>query len=163
MAAAPEFGLNDHARFIRTDTIQTDIHGVGTRDRTYGSSNPVPRIFVVDDEQVIASTLAAILKMHGYSATFFTSPVEALAAAQSDTPGLLVSDVAMPALSGIDLAIQMTTKHPECKILLLSAHAATQDLLESARNQGYDFRLLLKPVHPTELLYEIGKITVAVV
>lgn len=128
--------------------------------KTYGSSNSVPRIFVVDDEQVIAFTLAAILKMHGYSATFFTSPVEALAAAQSDTPDLLISDVAMPALSGIDLAIQMTAKHPACKILLLSAHAATQDLLENTRNQGYDFRLLLKPVHPTELLYEIGTITI---
>jgi CheY-like chemotaxis protein len=137
-----------------------DDHGVGTRNRTYGSSNLVPRIFVVDDEQVIASTLAAILKMHGYSATFFTSPVEALAAAQLDTPDLLVSDVAMPALSGIDLAIQMTAKHPACKILLLSAHAATQDLLENTRNQGYDFRLLLKPVHPTELLYEIETITI---
>jgi CheY-like chemotaxis protein len=119
-------------------------------------SGPAPRIFVVDDEHVIASTLAAILNLNGYSAKFFTRPLEALAAAQSDIPDLLISDVAMPGLSGIDLAIQMRARHPECKILLFSGQAATLDLLEDARNQGHDFHLLLKPVHPTELLYEIG-------
>jgi len=62
----------------------------------------------------------------------------------------------MPGLSGIDLAIQMRAQHPECKILLFSGQAATLDLLEDARNQGHDFHLLLKPVHPTELLSKIG-------
>jgi CheY-like chemotaxis protein len=130
-----------------------DIRGASTRNRIYVSSNQVPRIFVVDDNHVIASTLAVILNMNGYSARCFTRALEVLTAAQSDIPDLLVSDVAMPELSGIDLAIQMRAEHPECKILLLSAHATTQDLLAKA---CYDFRLLLKPVHPTELLYEIG-------
>jgi CheY-like chemotaxis protein len=48
-----------------------------------GPSNSAPRVFIVDDEHVIASTLAAILRIHGYSATVFTSPVEALAAART--------------------------------------------------------------------------------
>jgi len=132
------------------------IHGKRTRKRTYVSSDPVPRIFVVDDEHVIASTLAVILNMNGFSARFFTRPLEALAAARSDIPDLLISDVAMPGLSGIDLAIQMKAQHPQCKILLFSGQAATLDLLEDARKQGHDFHLLLKPVHPTELLSEIG-------
>lgn len=119
-------------------------------------SDPVPRVFVVDDEHVIASTLAAILNMNGFSAEFFTRPLEALTAAQSDMPDLLISDVAMPGLSGVDLAIQMRELHPECKILLFSGQAATVDLLKDARNQGHDFHLLLKPVHPTELLAELG-------
>ena len=67
------------------------------------SSNPVPRVFVVDDEPVIASTLAAILRMNGFSARFFTCPLEALAAARSESPDLVISDVAMPGISGIDL------------------------------------------------------------
>jgi CheY-like chemotaxis protein len=122
--------------------------------RTYVS---YARVFIVDDEHVIASTLAAILKMHGYSATFFTSPVEALAAARSRAPDLLISDVAMPGISGIDLAIQMRAQYPTCKILLFSGQAATIDFLEDARAQGHDFDLLLKPVPPTELLFEVGK------
>ena len=119
------------------------------------SLGPGPRIFVVDDEYVIASTLAVILNRNGFSARPFTRPLEALAAAQWDIPDLLISDVAMPGLSGIDLAIQMRAQHPECKILLFSGQAAALDLLEDARNQGHDFHLLLKPVHPTELLSEM--------
>jgi CheY-like chemotaxis protein len=122
------------------------------------SSGPVPHIFVVDDEHVIASTLAAILKLHGYSATSFTSPLEALAAARSKAPDLLLSDVAMPGISGIDLAIQMKAQYPECKILLFSGHAATQDLLEDARSQGHNFQLLQKPVHPSVMLSMVGEL-----
>jgi CheY-like chemotaxis protein len=72
-------------------------------------------------------------------------------------PDLLISDVAMPGISGVDLAIQMRAQYPTCKILLFSGQAATKDLLEDARGQGHDFDLLLKPVPPTELLFEVGK------
>jgi CheY-like chemotaxis protein len=120
------------------------------------SSQPVPRVFVVDDEYVISSTLAAILELHGYSATSFTSPLEALAAARSRPPDLLISDVAMPGLSGVDLAIQMKAQYPECKILLFSGQAATEDLLKDARSQGHIFPLLQKPVHPSIILSRIG-------
>jgi CheY-like chemotaxis protein len=54
------------------------------------------RVFIVDDEPVIASSLAAILQMNGFSARFFTCPLEALAAARSESPDLVISDVAMP-------------------------------------------------------------------
>jgi CheY-like chemotaxis protein len=134
------------------------IHGKATRKRTYVSSNPMPRVFVVDDEPVIASTLAAILQMNGFSAKFFSCPLEALAAARLKAPDLLISDVAMPGISGIDLAIQMRALYPTCKVLLFSGQAATLDLLEGARAQGHDFDLLQKPVPPTELLFEVGKI-----
>src|SRR5271154_5431784 len=121
------------------------------------SSELGPRVFVVDDEHVIASTLAAILQMHGFSAKFFTSPLEALTAARSKAPDLLVSDVEMPGLSGLDLAIQMKAQYPSCKILLLSGQAATLDLLQKARALGHNFDLLLKPIVPTEFLLEIEK------
>jgi CheY-like chemotaxis protein len=96
----------------------------------------ISRIFVVDDEPVIASSLAAILQMNGFSARFFTCPLEALAAARSESPDLVISDVSMPGLSGVDLAIQMR-----------------------ARARGYDFRLLQKPVLPFEFLFEIGQLS----
>jgi DNA-binding NtrC family response regulator len=121
------------------------------------SSNRVPCIFVVDDEPVIASTLAAILRMNGFSAKFFTCPLDALTAARLKAPDLLISDVAMPGISGIELAIQMRAQYPTCKVLLFSGQATTMDLLEDARAQGHDFDLLQKPVPPTELLLEVGK------
>jgi DNA-binding NtrC family response regulator len=119
---------------------------------------PSTRVFVVDDEHVIASTLAAILKLHGYSATSFTSPLAALAAARSEAPDLLISDVAMPDLSGVDLAIQIKAQYPECKVLLFSGQAFTSDLLKEARRQGHNFQLLQKPVHPSLMLLMVGEL-----
>jgi CheY-like chemotaxis protein len=121
------------------------------------------RIFVVDDEPVIASTLATILRMNGFSARFFTSPLEALTAAETKAPDLLISDVTMPGISGIDLAIRMKTQYSKCKVLLFTAHPGSVALLEDARAQGHDFRLLLKPVPPRELLAEVGRIVDAAV
>jgi DNA-binding NtrC family response regulator len=115
----------------------------------------MPAVFVVDDEHVIAATLAAILNMNGYSATSFTSPQKALAAARVKAPDLLITDVAMPGLSGVDLAIQIEAECPECKVLLFSGQASTQDLLGDVRRQGHDFQLLQKPVHPAEMLKSI--------
>jgi DNA-binding response OmpR family regulator len=130
-----------------------------TRKRLHVSPRSGSCIFVVDDEPVIASSLAAILQMNGFSARFFTCPLKALAAARSESPDLVISDVAMPGISGIDLAIQMRAQYPNCMILLFSGQAATLDLLEGARAQGYDFRLLQKPVHPSEFLSEIGQLS----
>jgi DNA-binding NtrC family response regulator len=126
-------------------------------------SDPATQIFVVDDEPVIASTLATILQMNGFSAKFFTSPLKALAAARLKAPALLVSDVTMPGISGIDLAMKMRAQHPECKILLFSGHPASLGLIEDARARGHEFHLLLKPVPPDEFLLEIGKIVDATV
>jgi CheY-like chemotaxis protein len=115
----------------------------------------IPRIFVVDDEQMIAETLSLILRRRGYSSRFFLNPFEALQVSLSEPPDLLISDVQMPQLSGIDLAIRMREQCPMCKILLFSGQAGTADLLEVARGQGYDFQLLSKPIHPSDLLRRI--------
>ena len=70
-----------------------------------GPSSSDPHLLVVDDDHVVASTLTAILKMHGLSATFFTSPLEALTAARLKAPHRRISDLDMPGISGSDLAI----------------------------------------------------------
>lgn len=112
-------------------------------------------IFVVDDEPVIASTLTAILKVNGYDARCFVNPLEALEAIPIDRPDLLITDVIMPDLSGIDLAVRVTEQLPTCKVLLFSGHAYSIDLLNAARKCGRDFQLLSKPIHPKDLLAEI--------
>jgi DNA-binding NtrC family response regulator len=115
------------------------------------------RIFVVDDEMVIAATLAMILKASGFDARSFTNPLEALNAADPEPPQLLITDVVMPEMQGTDLAIEMKRRCPDCKILLFSGQAATSDLLVKARAEGHEFNLLTKPVHPADLLREIRK------
>jgi CheY-like chemotaxis protein len=81
-----------------------------------GPFSLAPHVFVVDDEPVIASNLTAILKMHGFSAAFFTSPLEALNAARLKAPDLLVSDVEMARVSAIDLAIEMRAQCPVSEV-----------------------------------------------
>ena len=117
------------------------------------------RVFVVDDEQVVVLTLATILRSHGFNATSFTQPLEALQAADSDVPDLLISDVMMPLLSGIELAIQIQERCPNCKVLLFSGQASTVSMLDVARTHGRVFDILTKPVHPTDLLRKIQAIT----
>ncbi len=116
------------------------------------------RIYVVDDEPMIAFTLAAILKQSGFATRAFTSPLKALEAARSEPPDLLISDVAMPELSGVDLAILFRERHPLCRVLLFSGQASTSDLLVHARRRGYEFTLLTKPMHPTLLLATISEL-----
>jgi DNA-binding NtrC family response regulator len=118
------------------------------------------RVFVVDDEDIIASSLAMILRLHGgFHARSFTKPLDALEATKLETPDLLISDVMMPLLSGIELASQVREHCPDCKVLLFSGQAATVSLLEEARANGHHFELLLKPVHPSDLLAKIRKLT----
>jgi DNA-binding NtrC family response regulator len=112
-------------------------------------------VFVVDDEVVIAQTLAIILRQAGFEASAFDHPEKAIAASTEQTPNLLITDVAMPGMSGIELAIHFRKAHPDCKVLLFSGQASTADLLEKAREQGYDFDLLAKPVHPADLLAKL--------
>jgi DNA-binding NtrC family response regulator len=112
-------------------------------------------VFVVDDEAAIALTLAAILKINGYDARSFVNPLEALEAITTVQPDLLITDVMMPQLSGIDLAVRVKEECPACKVLLFSGQAQTADLLEAAREQGHDFELLSKPIHPDDLLARI--------
>jgi DNA-binding response OmpR family regulator len=109
-------------------------------------------VFVVDDEAVIAQTLAIILNQAGFTATAFEDPEAAIAAALKTAPDLLISDVVMPKMTGIKLAIHFRKAYGSCKVLLFSGQASTADLLEEARGQGYDFDLLAKPVHPADLL-----------
>lgn len=118
-----------------------------------------PYVFVVDDEELIASTLRIILQQAGFRARSFIKPLEALKAVRLEAPDLLISDVAMPLLSGIDLAIQVRELCPDCKVLLFSGQASTSHLLEAARENGHDFEVLLKPVHPSKLLTRIQNLT----
>jgi DNA-binding NtrC family response regulator len=112
-------------------------------------------VFVVDDEPVIAQTLAVILNQAGFVATAFDNPQRAIDAAIEKHPELLISDVIMPGMTGIDLAIHFRHILPKCKVLLFSGQAATADLMNDAREKGYDFDLLAKPVHPADLLAKL--------
>lgn len=114
-----------------------------------------PVILVVDDESAIADTLTEILSRSGYAAMAAYDGTDALESALLTPPELLITDVVLPGMSGIELAITIKRIFPDCKILLFSGQAATSDLLTNAKNSGHHFTLLSKPIHPRELLTRV--------
>ena len=119
------------------------------------STTPKLKVLVADYEQVIANTLAIILNQAGFEARAVFSGEKAVEAIDSFRPDMLISDVIMTGMTGIEAAIIARNKLPKCKILLFSGQAATADLLEKARLQGHEFEILAKPVHPTDLLAKL--------
>ena len=124
-------------------------------DPAASTTAPKLKILVADDEQVIANTLAIILNQAGFEARAVFSGEKAVETIDSFQPDLLISDVIMTGMTGIEAAIITRNKLPKCKILLFSGQAATADLLEKARQQGHEFEILAKPVHPTDLLAKL--------
>jgi DNA-binding response OmpR family regulator len=124
-----------------------------------GSSNLNRTVaFVVDDEDVIASTLELILLSRGFAVRSFVDPTDAAEAARNEKPDFLLTDVMMPKLNGIELAIQVKEINPNCCVLLVSGPASTSDLLARASVEGHSFDILAKPVHPLELLGKIAEL-----
>jgi len=127
-----------------------------TLERSKGPLRPV--VLVVDDERLIADTLAAILEISGYAAMVAYDGQSALEIAKVIPPDLLISDVVMPGMSGVELAMALSRRVPACKVLLFSGQAATLDLLSAARAAGHDFPALTKPVHPRVMLDHVSEL-----
>lgn len=114
-------------------------------------------VLVVDDETIIADTLATILSRSGYRTRSTYDGKSALELARVLRPLLVISDVVMPGMTGIELALALETLLPKCKVLLFSGQAATMDLLVKAREMGRDFTILSKPIHPVDMLKRVSE------
>jgi CheY-like chemotaxis protein len=120
-----------------------------------GDSTPATtstRILVVDDEPLIADTIVQILNRNGFIANAAYGGREAIDAARLSSPELILSDVLMPHVDGVEAAITIQKFLPNTRIVLFSGQAATVEILARARQRGYQFELLAKPLHPTQLI-----------
>lgn len=118
------------------------------------ASKTSPLILVVDDEPLVADTVSLVLAHAGFRTLTAYNGRTALKLAMKARPQLLISDVAMGEMSGIQLAQSIMMSMPECKIMLFSGHTTFADL-EASREAGFDFPLLTKPVHPTVMLKHV--------
>jgi DNA-binding response OmpR family regulator len=116
------------------------------------NSSRKQRILVVDDEELIAHSLRDILSRAGFDTVCALSGAEAIELAEQICPDIVISDVIMPDLDGVQTAIRIRRSCPNARILLFSGQSATSDLLQRARAEGHDFDLLPKPIHPARLL-----------
>jgi CheY-like chemotaxis protein len=110
---------------------------------------------VVDDERLIADTLAEILNFSGFEAVAVYDGRAAVQELTTRRPDVLITDVVMPGMNGIEVAKYARRQCPATRILLLSGHAATAELLERAHLDGNHFELLAKPLGPEILLRKL--------
>jgi CheY-like chemotaxis protein len=109
------------------------------------------RMLVVDDETIIADSLAAICRLRGLDAVAVYSGEDAVKDAMAHPPAVLLTDISMNGMNGIETAIRVLRVFPSCRVLLISGHPESGGLLEKARDHGYAFDVLTKPVHPKKI------------
>ena len=136
------------SEIIPIDQVPVEDVAEGVDDR--------PVVMVVDDEPLVADTLAMILTHAGYRAMRAYDAKTALEMASVRAPDLLISDVAMPQMNGVELALGMVSMVPACKVVLFSGHARSVDLMR-AYDAGHDFPLMAKPMHPSEMLGQVAR------
>jgi DNA-binding NtrC family response regulator len=124
-----------------------------------GSHRPV--VLVVDDEAIIADTRTAIFRNWGYAAMAAYSGEAAMEIAQVIPPQLLVSDVLLTGMNGVELAIAVQKMVPDCHVLLFSGLPSSVDMLAVAASAGHNFTLLDKPLHPAQLFSFLATLDLA--
>lgn len=138
-------------------SIHREVIPLSEVPRTHDHANVGKHVvLVVDDESLVAETLALILSGAGFAATAVTSSREALSLAHIIRPEFLLTDIHMPGMTGVELALSFNTKFPECKVLLFSGRATAEDLIPAVK-AGIEFPMLAKPIHPTQIIEYVSK------
>lgn len=142
--------MNPYLLFSDTEGTKCPPGSMAKNQEAPGAA--LPRILVVDDEVLIADTVVQILNRNGFIAEAAYSGSQAIELAKRHCPELVLSDVMMPHVDGVEAAIRIRQNCPETRIVLFSGQAATVEILARAREQGHEFELLPKPIHPTQLI-----------
>ena len=116
------------------------------------------RVFVVDDEQIIADTFAMILNQSGFDAVPLYNGPDAIALCRRKPCDVLLSDVMMNPMNGVETALAIRQICPTCKVLLFSGNPDTANLLNIAQADGYAFEVLAKPLHPMDVIKRVASL-----
>lgn len=117
-----------------------------------GTQRSRPTVLVVDDEKLIVDTLAEILEGAGFEVIGACDGWTALEKIADRRPDYLLSDVLMPQMNGVELAIAIRKMYPATRIMLLSGQAGISEILLEGQRQGFEFELIAKPIHPLKLI-----------
>ena len=116
------------------------MRGGGAKER---GASLEDRILVVDDEEVICSILARRLTREGYSCMTAHNGKEALNYFYKDSFFLIISDIKMPEMDGIELLKKVKAVHPNMLVIIVTAYPEIDLALEAMRLGAYD--LIIKP------------------
>ena len=117
-----------------------------------------PLILIADDEPIVAHTMVEILNAEGFDAISVSDGAAAVRWAREARPDIVICDVIMPTLNGIEAAKQIKGLLPEAHIILFSGQATAAVLVEKAAVEGYKFEVLAKPIKPNILIGIIAQL-----
>lgn len=126
--------------------------------KSYRDDPEALRVLVVDDEQTIADTLAQILTLSGFQAVACYRGFDAIERAKNQVFDVLLTDVVMPGMNGIEISREISKILPHCSVILTSGNQATAQLLEGAEACGEKFEIFAKPVHPLVIIERLRAI-----
>ena len=113
------------------------------------------RILVVDDEENIRLVLRTLLKKHGYEVEVADSGEAALAALDSFDPDVILTDVRMPRMDGLDLLGTLKAKQHPATVIVMSAYGNVDLAIEAMKAGAYDY--VGKPFKPDEIVLALRK------
>ncbi len=119
-------------------------------------SGKTVKILLIDDEEEFVTTLAQRLEYRGYYARAVHEGQAGLNALAEDLFDIVILDLMMPGLSGMDTLKQIKNNYPDIPVILLTGHGSTKTGIEGMRHDAFDY--LIKPLDINEL---IGKINLA--
>jgi CheY-like chemotaxis protein len=117
-----------------------------------------PLLMVLDDDAAVRQTWTLIFQQQGYEVIAVECGQDAIDAARAHPPDLLLGDIRLPDMSGIEAARRVQGEAPGCRVLLISGDSDSGEVLEEARRQGTTFEVLPKPIAPPELIQRIASL-----
>jgi len=113
------------------------------------------KVLLVDDEQEFVTTLAERLELRGMHVEIAMDGEMALSIIETDPPQVVVLDVMMPGLSGMEVLERIKAIDPKIQVILLSGHGATKDGIKGMQLGAFDY--LIKPVDIDELIEKLNE------
>ena len=108
-----------------------------------------PHIVIIDDEPITLKQLRRILEKEGYSVAAFSSPQRALKHIEGKPCDLVISDVRMPTMSGMELMSRVKSRFPETEVILITGYASLDGAVEATREGAFYY--LEKPFTPDQV------------
>lgn len=114
-----------------------------------------PNILVVDDEPVARQSLSDILKLEGYQVAAAANGQAAVEHVRTHTIDLMIVDLKMPGMDGLEVVQVVNQLSPDTEIILLTAHGSIETAIQALRLRIHDY--LLKPASPAQVIASVKK------